>query len=79
MTGDSLSRRFLNTSKYIILWKKNSLRAIYMICAKFHAVKKFGHEFQSLATPGNVGITLCYMNCMCLNVFTHSFTRSYEV
>lgn len=32
-----------------------------MICAKFHVVKKTGHEFQSLDTPRNVGITLLHI------------------
>ena len=32
----------------------------FMICAKFHVVKKIGHEFQSLDTPRNVGITLLH-------------------
>lgn len=32
-----------------------------MICAKFHVVKKIGHEFQSLDTPRNVGITLLHI------------------
>lgn len=42
-----------------------------MICAKFHVVKKIGHEFQSLDTPSNVGITLCYINCRCDWMFLH--------
>lgn len=44
---------------YIILWKEiHYVR--FMICAKFHVVKKIGHEFQSLDTPRNVGITLLH-------------------
>ena len=58
MTGGSLSRRFLNTSIQFCGRKIHYVQ--FMICAKFHVVKKSGHEFQSLATPGNVGITLLH-------------------